>query len=278
MARNWHASGVDGPVGNENWYRIEPEAGKLWRPRGFWHTQRGGALGLIQWLRRLVGAGSDRSRSAKIDVEPIVAIRRDRDELTSFISVAPTPTPQPDPEIDATVAVAAPKPAEESGAQASNPAPARADSELPDTTPVESGDSDGRPAVEDSEATLMVEIPTEKEDPPDQDATLFFQAVRVVVGKLVVIKGELKGEEYELREGDNQIGRSPESDVVLPSMWISRTHAVLRCGTDQIEIESLSDKITSVDGEPVSGPVAVANGANIQLGGTVCRLELEGSG
>ncbi len=122
----------------------------------------------------------------------------------------------------------------------------------------------------------MLEVPPLAPDRPGQEATLFFQVARVVVGKLVVIKGDLKGEEFEVREGENQIGRSPECDVVLPSMWISRNHAVLRCEMGRIEIESVSDKITSVEGEPVSGAVAVADGAKIQLGGTVCRLELEG--
>ena len=141
---------------------------------------------------------------------------------------------------------------------------------------VEPGDSEARPAAGDSQATLMFEIPPEPQNPPDQEATLFFEIPRVVIGKLIVIKGELEGEEYELREGENHIGRSPESDVVLPSMWLSRTHAVLTCEKGRIEIESITDKITSVDGEPVSGSVAVADGAKIQLGGTICRLELEG--
>ena len=58
-------------------------------------------------------------------------------------------------------------------------------------------------------------------------------------------------------------------------MWISRSHAVMRCEMGRFEIESLSDKITSVDGEAVSGPVVVAGGAKIQLGGTILRLEIE---
>lgn len=204
-------------------------------------------------------------------MEPAVAVQRDRDELTSFIGVAPTP----EPVADATVAVATAPIRGDTAPSASNDALAfESDgSELPDTSPVASV---AHPVAADAEETLMLEVPPLASDPPDQEATLFFQVARVVVGKLVVIKGDLKGEEFEVREGENQIGRSPECDVVLPSMWISRNHAVLRCEMGRIEIESVSDKITSVEGEPVSGAVAVADGAKIQLGGTVCRLELEG--
>jgi hypothetical protein len=229
-------------------------------------------LGLIDWLRRLVGAGSAKTAPPKIDVEPVVAVQRDRDELTSFISVTPTPEPVSDPEpgVDATVAVPIAADPESDLAANEQPAPDSDAGGLPDTPPVE---SEPQPS---SDETLMLEVPPQTEDRPDQEATLFFQVARAVIGKLVVVKGELKGEQYDLREGDNQIGRSNECDVVLPSMWISRAHALMRCEMGRIEIESLSDKITSVDGEPVSGTVAVADGAKIQLGGTVCRVELEG--
>jgi len=219
-------------------------------------------------------------------VEPVVAVRRERDELTSFISVSP------DPPADATVAVSA-KPAGSPAAEEVDEAavsdsvaaepevsvdttPVQPAAEAVEPEPVAATGSKTPPVVPDSEETLMLEIPQEPEQPPSQEATLFFEVPRVVVGKLVVIKGELKGEQYELHEGDNQIGRSPESDVVLPSMWISRSHAILRCRMGQIEIESISDKITSVDGEPVSGTATVPDGAKIQMGGTVCRVELEG--
>jgi len=228
---------------------------------------------LIDWLRRLVGAGSARTAPPKIEVKPVVAVQRDRDELTSFIGVTPIPEPVSAPEagVDATVAVSPVPIAGEADSASGEPsAETSDDAGLPDTAPVESEPQQG------SDETLMLEVPPQAEAAPDQEATLFFQVARAVVGKLVVIKGELKGEKYDLREGDNQIGRSPEWDVVLPSMWISRTHALVRCEMGRIEIESMSDKITSVDGEPVSGTVAVADGAKIQLGGTVCRVELEG--
>ncbi len=262
--------------------------------RGGFGTPAGGeALGLIDWLRRLVGAGPARTAPPEIKIEPVVAVRRDRDELTSFISVAP------EPPVDATVAVA-PEPVETPDDDVTDEREAVAADSPPDdgsdTSPVEPqpqvaavdvepavsevpaapDESVQPPAASDSEETLMLEIPRDAEAPPEQEATLFFEVPRVVVGKLVVIKGELKGEEFEIREGENRIGRAPESDIVLPSMWISRSHAVLRCEMGRIEVESVSDKITSVDGEPVSGAIAVPDGAKIQLGGTVCRVELEG--
>ena len=110
----------------------------------------------------------------------------------------------------------------------------------------------------------------------DSDAPLHLEVPRRVVATLEAIHGELLGEKYELREGENQLGRSPAADVVLPSMWISRTHAMVKCEAGRIEITSLSDKITSVEGEPVADAVELTEGTSLQLGGTIFRLELEG--
>ena len=47
------------------------------------------------------------------------------------------------------------------------------------------------------------------------------------MGVLVAIDGDLEGEVFKLSDGENRLGRSEESEVVLPSKWISREHAMI---------------------------------------------------
>jgi Inner membrane component of T3SS, cytoplasmic domain len=56
---------------------------------------------------------------------------------------------------------------------------------------------------------------TEKRKPP-------------VVGWLVALSGEQKGEDFRLREGQNTLGSLPENEVVLRDSTISGKHASLR--------------------------------------------------
>jgi hypothetical protein len=195
-------------------------------------------------------------------------VRRARDEPTTFVaSPPPAPAPErverteavaavvPDADVEATAAVAMPEATEAMAVPSSEPAASE---------PAASGS--------DPDATLFLAVP---QPDSDSDETLVLEVPVRVMGKLVVVKGELQGEEYELREGENKLGRGPDSDVVLASMWISRTHAVIRCMDGRIEVASLSDKITSVNGQPVSDPLELEAGDTLQLGGTVFRLETE---
>lgn len=45
--------------------------------------------------------------------------------------------------------------------------------------------------------------------------------------QIVVIKGPNLGEHFLINEGDNNIGRDPESDIFLNDVTVSRKHAVL---------------------------------------------------
>lgn len=44
------------------------------------------------------------------------------------------------------------------------------------------------------------------------------------MSNLYVLAGPMTGKVFELREGDNHIGRSPENDIVIDDRTISRTH------------------------------------------------------
>jgi len=56
---------------------------------------------------------------------------------------------------------------------------------------------------------------TEKRKPP-------------VVGWLVAINGEQKGEDFRLREGQNTLGSAPDVEVVIRDSTVSGKHASLR--------------------------------------------------
>lgn len=94
-----------------------------------------------------------------------------------------------------------------------------------------------------------------------------------VVATLVAIDGELEGEVFALRDGENQLGRSPASDIVLASPWISRVHARVLCKNDSIRIFPVSEKRTEVNGRPTDG-ADLEDGDTIVLGRTTLRLRV----
>ena len=49
-----------------------------------------------------------------------------------------------------------------------------------------------------------------------------------VVGWLVAMSGEHKGEDFRLREGQNSLGSAPDADVVIRDSTVSGKHASLR--------------------------------------------------
>lgn len=84
---------------------------------------------------------------------------------------------------------------------------------------------------------------------------------------LVAIEGELEGEIFELREGENLLGRSASADVVLPSEFISRAHARVLCRVGSLRIFPVSDKRVEVNGEATSG-CELKDGDRVRLGRT----------
>ncbi len=73
--------------------------------------------------------------------------------------------------------------------------------------------------------------------------------------------------EIALREGENLLGRTPEAALWVDHGSISRRHALLTIRDGQAVLEDLGSRHgTRVDGEPLLGPVALADGARIELG------------
>jgi hypothetical protein len=84
--------------------------------------------------------------------------------------------------------------------------------------------------------------------------------------RLTVEKGETAGKVYELKPGENMIGRSRSAAVHISSPDVSGVHAHIRVAGGTAFLENLSQFGTSVDGVPVSGEVALADGQCLELG------------
>jgi pSer/pThr/pTyr-binding forkhead associated (FHA) protein len=111
-----------------------------------------------------------------------------------------------------------------------------------------------------------------------EERTLFESPVESsggVVAVLVVLEGELAGEIFPVHEGNNSIGRSSQSDVVLGSRWVSREHANLLWNQATMQLTAISDKPTRVNTvvvTPGSRGASVADGDTIHLGRTSLRV------
>lgn len=95
-----------------------------------------------------------------------------------------------------------------------------------------------------------------------------------VSGVLVVVDGELSGEVYPIKSGENQLGRDPGCDVVLDSMKISRQHATIvhEASENVFAIMALNEKNpVLVNDEPVDGS-ELSDGDLVTLGRTTLRF------
>ena len=73
--------------------------------------------------------------------------------------------------------------------------------------------------------------------------------------------------QVRLHEGDNLIGRDPTATVWLDATQVSRQHARIRVEGQQAMLEDMQSKNgTWLRGQPVTGPVPLADGDEIRLG------------
>lgn len=90
---------------------------------------------------------------------------------------------------------------------------------------------------------------------------------------LVIREGDQAGSEHPL-DGEVVIGREPgAADLVLDDPGISRRHAAVRALGGVLTVEDLgSSNGTYANGHRISGEVELADGDEIQLGGTIVSV------
>jgi pSer/pThr/pTyr-binding forkhead associated (FHA) protein len=125
--------------------------------------------------------------------------------------------------------------------------------------------------------TPVVASAAARPDPGSPDApTQYYQTAAFkkdeVMGVLIAIDGELKGEIFKLYDGENKLGRAEASDVVLASKWISRDHAMVVHQEGVFAIVPLTEKNrTYVNDREVDG-AELSDGDTIRLGHTTFRF------
>lgn len=83
------------------------------------------------------------------------------------------------------------------------------------------------------------------------------------------------GVELALRQGENLIGRAPESQVRIESPKVSRQHATITVDGDRAILEDLGSKNGTFLGEArITGPTPVASGDTIRLGQLAALLRV----
>lgn len=147
---------------------------------------------------------------------------------------------------------------------------------------------DGPPVRPYSQPTppigAAVQVPPGRDDAPaSPDApTQYHQTAAYkkdeVVGVLVAIDGELKGEVFPLFDGENRLGRAESSEIVLASKWISRDHAMVVHQEGVFAIVPLSEKNRTYVNEREVDGAELSDGDSVRLGRTTFRFRsVEGS-
>lgn len=94
---------------------------------------------------------------------------------------------------------------------------------------------------------------------------------------LEVVAGTHVGKRFPLAPGRILIGRHPACGIVLDAVSVSRHHAALEVGDRDVWIEDLGSRNgTLVDGRPVSGRRALADGEQIRIGDQRLRVTSAG--
>ena len=75
------------------------------------------------------------------------------------------------------------------------------------------------------------------------------------------------GERARLKAGENVLGRDPDADVCIDAVGVSRRHALIVVGDDEVTLRDLSSKNgTFADGMRVTSAVPLSDNTEIRLG------------
>jgi pSer/pThr/pTyr-binding forkhead associated (FHA) protein len=89
-----------------------------------------------------------------------------------------------------------------------------------------------------------------------------------------VLEGPDRGKAFELKQGDNTIGRGPQNDVVLTDRAVSSTHATITVTGDGVSVRDHSSNGTFVNGAKVAAQ-QLKVGDRIRLGRTDAQVRTE---
>ena len=96
-----------------------------------------------------------------------------------------------------------------------------------------------------------------------------------LVGWLVAIDGDQKGEDFRLRDGQNTLGSAPDSDVVLHDQTISAKHASIRHKDGKFFLSDLdSSNGTFINGlEECVARVELNDSDTFRIGGVTLKFK-----
>ncbi|MEE8167187.1 MAG: FHA domain-containing protein, partial [Myxococcota bacterium] len=110
----------------------------------------------------------------------------------------------------------------------------------------------------------------------DSDQTQYITAAPSsasdIVGVLVAIDGELKGQMFRVSDGENRLGRRADCEIELNSQKISREHAILIHRDGKFVIKPLSDKNPTFLNEMQTTGNEVGDGDTIRIGLTTLKF------
>jgi FHA domain len=179
-------------------------------------------------------------------------------------------------------------------AGAATPPAADSSSEVPPAATAESIDAKATPALAadakpDGE-TPSSEVPTGDLKAPVSapDAAPAAGAAAAFKAKLSIVRGGRKGQEFQLEDGNNLVGRwDPETgsfpevdlDADDPEAKISRKHALIRIEAGKITVEDIGSlNGTYVNRQPrlsPGSPVEIKSGDEVIIGKTFLKLVVE---
>ena len=126
---------------------------------------------------------------------------------------------------------------------------------------------------------------TEPESPgtaaaePSEDAPPAATGEQTAAPRFVLEVRGRAGGSFELREGDNLIGRSGRARIVLADRELSRRHATLRVEGDRVWVrDEGSRNHTFVGDDEISEEVELEPGSELRFGRLAARLTLAGTG
>ena len=90
--------------------------------------------------------------------------------------------------------------------------------------------------------------------------------------KLIAVGGPIRGKEFELKEGENILGRSDDCDLVIVQDGVSKRHLKLTINKDSAYIEDLgSSNGTIVNGKTIT-KLSLKNGDKIVLPNIIFQI------